>query len=67
LPAQQRLELGDTFALQPDLLVVVLRRFEQPGRMPSPNSALSSNRLLAQAGPWPAAFCDQGVVGRLPP
>ena len=36
-------------------------------RMPRPNSALSSNSELAQAGPRPAASCAYGVVGRLPP
>ena len=36
-------------------------------RMPRPNSALSSNSELAQAGPRPSALTVQGVVGRLPP
>ena len=36
-------------------------------RKPSPNSALSSNSEFDQAGPRPAAFVVQGVVGRLPP
>ena len=36
-------------------------------RKPRPNSALSSNSELLQAGPRPSAFCVQGVVGRLPP
>src|SRR5436189_4857645 len=35
--------------------------------MPKPNSALSSNRELAQAGPRPSALHVHGVVGRLPP
>ena len=35
--------------------------------IPNPNSALSSNKELAQAGPFPAAFLLQGVVGRFPP
>ena len=36
-------------------------------RKPSPNSALSSNSELDQAGPRPLQSCVQGVVGRLPP
>ena len=36
-------------------------------RMPSPNSALSSNSEFAHAGPRPAALVLHGVVGRLPP
>src|SRR3990172_10775718 len=35
--------------------------------MPSPNSALSSNSELDQAGPLPSRSVDHGVVGRLPP
>ncbi len=35
--------------------------------MPRPNSALSSNSELDQAGPRPSALTDHGVVGRLPP
>ena len=35
--------------------------------MPRPNSALSSNRELSQAGPWPLAFVVYGMAGALPP
>src|SRR6476620_475039 len=35
--------------------------------IPNPNSALSSNNELAQAGPTPCLFFVHGVVGRLPP
>ena len=38
-----------------------------PRRMPRPNSALSSNSELFQAGPRPAALIVHGVVGRLAP
>ena len=34
---------------------------------PKPNSALSSNRELAHAGPCPLAFLVYGQVGALPP
>ena len=40
---------------------------ERRGACPRPNSALSSNSELAQAGPRPAALTVHGVVGRLPP
>ena len=36
-------------------------------RIPRPNSALSSNSELLQAGPRPSRLTAQGVVGRLPP
>ena len=36
-------------------------------RIPIPNSALSSKANSTSAGPRPSAFCDHGVVGRLPP
>ena len=36
-------------------------------RIPRPNSALSSNRQLAHAGPRPSALVAHGVVGRLAP
>ena len=37
-------------------------------RMPKPNSALSSNSELAQAGPKPVSLdTPQGLVGAVPP
>jgi hypothetical protein len=36
-------------------------------RIPSPNSALSSNSEFDQAGPRPLVSRYHGVVGRLPP
>ena len=35
--------------------------------MPRPNCALSSNRELAQAGPWPSALVVYGLEGAAPP
>ncbi len=39
----------------------------RPRRMPSPNSALSSNSELFHAGPRPSWLTVHGVVGRLAP
>ena len=38
-----------------------------PVNIPKPNSALSSNSELAQAGPCPLAFVVYGVAGADPP
>ena len=38
-----------------------------PKYIPNPNSALSSNNELAQAGPCPSLFTVYGVAGTDPP
>ena len=40
-----------------------MRTLSTPMNMPRPNSAASSNKLLAHAGPWPAAFVVYGATG----
>ena len=48
-------------------LEAVLRCWSIASRKPRPNSAVSSNRELDQAGPRPSPLTEYGVVGRLPP
>ena len=49
----------------PPHLCSVLRLWTVPMAMPKPNCALSSNRELAQAGPWPSSLVVYGLEGAL--